>query len=312
MDGEKQNAINNKRKAAEELTKTGQELDAARMERQEATRKIEILQKTIGNMEEERARREEGRARMKEELARLEEAQTALDTRMAEAKREKAQTEENATRQGQRIQELEGNKRRRRTEELEATQVLEEVDKLLSPPRADAAPPTEYPEVEPEERTFFQELIRTCCHDECNLSSVRDSEVLRVFRVENKAKWRIYEAKKSELVTRLQTARGGGTAGSSAGAGAISGAIPALNPPLLTVGVQEFLEKERWDPQAREAFLFHGVPRRQPSRSQTGASTGTLQRTAGCLVREATSRTSSVRPRSMPTLKLWSRIREQQ
>eukprot|EP00961_Rhodomonas_salina_P198976 2683928-Rhodomonas_salina.1 len=74
---------------------------------------------------------------------------------MTEAKREQARTKELAERQGQRILELEGNKKRRKTEELEATRVLEEVDKLLSPSRskshpsywkldcdADAAPPT--------------------------------------------------------------------------------------------------------------------------------------------------------------------------
>ena len=169
---------------------------------------------------------------------------------------------------------MESNKKRRRTEELEATRVLEEVDKLLSPSRqkspshpsywrldcdAEAGPPTEYPELEPEERAFFQELIQKCCHKQCNLSSVRDSEVLRVFRIENKTRWEVYEAKKRELVRRLRAAGGGGTVGSSAGAAAGS-AIPAVEPPLETAGVQEFLKEERWDADAGEAYLFHGVP----------------------------------------------------
>eukprot|EP00961_Rhodomonas_salina_P223180 3018108-Rhodomonas_salina.1 len=198
-DGEKQHAMNNKRKAAEELSKTDQELNAARQEQQTVTGKLERIQKTIRDMEEkqarveeEQARLEEEQARIEEERARLEEARKALDASIAEAKQEEAQTGGDAERQGQRIRELEGNKKRRRTEELDATRVLEEVDKLLSPSRQkshpaywrlecdpDTYPKTEYPELEPAERAFFQELIQKCCHKQCNLSSVRDSEVLR-------------------------------------------------------------------------------------------------------------------------------------
>eukprot|EP00961_Rhodomonas_salina_P007720 104618-Rhodomonas_salina.1 len=243
MNGEKQHAISNKWRAAEELTKTDQELDAVTVckAREAALSKLETVQKTIWDMEEEQARIEE--------QARLDEA----------------------LRQSQRIQELEGNKKLHRTEVLEATQVLEEVDKLLSPSRPklhpaywrfecdpDTARPTEYPELEPAERAFFQELIQKCCHKKCNLFSVSHSEC--VFHIENKTSWEVYEAKKHKLVRRLCTARGGGTLGSSGGASAVSGMVPAVEPPLQTAQVQEHFKEERWDVDAVEAYLFHDVP----------------------------------------------------
>eukprot|EP00961_Rhodomonas_salina_P055043 739473-Rhodomonas_salina.1 len=125
--------------------------------------------------------------------------------------------------------------KRRKTEELEATQMLERVETLVSTPRpklhpsywslncaADHALPTEYPELEAASLTFCQELIKGCSHsansgrggdgNDCNLSYLRDSEVLSVRRVENQSQWEVYSAKKRNLVRPLQEAQArGGT-----------------------------------------------------------------------------------------------------
>lgn len=119
---------------------------------------------------------------------------------------------------------------------------------------ADDAQSTEYPELEPALRTFFQTLIQNCshksgCDNDCNLSHFRDSELLSVRR--DKAQWEVYSAKKRKLVRSLRQAPAGGKAGLPA---------PAVNPALQTGEVQEFLGRESWDPEAGDAFLFHGVP----------------------------------------------------
>mmetsp|Transcript_2228 Transcript_2228/g.5242 ORF Transcript_2228/g.5242 Transcript_2228/m.5242 type:complete len:202 (-) Transcript_2228:643-1248(-) len=165
----------------------------------------------------------------------------------------------------QEVDVMASNKRRSKTEELEATKMLETATRLLSRPmqwsrlhpsywnldcNPDDMPPPEYPElVDPVFLHFFQSLIQSCSHsadggcdsNDCNLSFLHDSEPLKVWRIENKEQWDIYQVKRRKLGKKL------------------GDAVPPVNPPLRTSGVQAFLNPEEWQPRAGEAFLFHCV-----------------------------------------------------
>eukprot|EP00961_Rhodomonas_salina_P108444 1459758-Rhodomonas_salina.1 len=308
-DVEKEKAVNKKRKASEELTKTNQELDSECKE-QEATRgKIQSIQNSIKEL--------------KQKQERLEQERRALDSCMEVAKRKLAELEQDAESRRQKIEDLKSNKKRRKTEELEAIRKLGEMDKLLLPSssksypgywnvtcNADAAQSAELSELEPAERTRFEGLIKTCTHRDCNLPHVRDCEVLQVRRIENETQWDIYHAKKRKLVRKLREANGGVGTGSSSGGAAPSAARvhapPAVEPPLLTGRVLEFCKEECWDPEARDAFLFHGVQCEEAAieLGNKGLARGKKER----LGPDATSLTNSAKLRPTQTKKQGRRV----
>lgn len=136
---------------------------------------------------------------------------------------------------------------------------------------ANDAPDTEFVELEPALAApespppsafeFFQDLVKSCSHSSgdgtsCNLSYLRESELLHIYRIESKTQWEVYRAKKRKLITKLQKARASGSASHQVGTAPDS---IDVGPPFRTAGVQEFLEWEKFDAEAGEAFLFHGV-----------------------------------------------------
>lgn len=256
-----EDAISGKRKASEALTAVEKDLEGAEQGLEDVKRRKADHEKKVQNSEEAKRRIQD-----------LEEVDATLglviSSHLQDLKRKSEEFDKEVAELQQRKQELSETKRRRTTEELEAAQVLDQLEGVLSARKPQESYPaywslkrgeddvqgTELPPLDAEGCSFFQQLIRSCSHNpgsdgsDCNLSHMRDLEVTEVWRIENKNLWDVYVAKRKLLVTRLG-------ADKRLGAG-----LPAVNPPFRTAGVSEFVKREKLEPRAGEAFLFHGAP----------------------------------------------------
>lgn len=156
------------------------------------------------------------------------------------------------------IEDLQRRKKRHKTEEEEASRRMRALSSTVLYPHywslnhaAEEDEHPQYPELQdPAVKHFFQQLVKNCSHD-CSHSSsgslcphsyLRDSQIVKIRRIENKLRWQAYRLKTESVRKALR----------------LSSPSP-LSPELLTSGVQDFFKCEKLDRSIGEAWLFHGV-----------------------------------------------------